>query len=129
MLLRNAIIFLITVSLFAVALNATGIFSVRLSHQNITAPDIAMVQEITDQPATASDPGIIGNIFGIAGGFIFGIFKSLFSIVFSILGVEGMLQAYNIPAPMITVIEGLLMTIAIISLILLIANRSDKGMS
>jgi len=133
MQLKNAIIFLVGFSAFSVMLNATGILSYQLPHQNISTLDSAYVTELTDVPATSSSQDIVGGavsgIVGVATGFAFSMFTSLFSWVFTVIGVQPMLIAYGVPLPMAIMLESMLTLITIFSLIFVLANRSDKGVS
>ena len=133
MQLKNAIIFLVGFSAFAVMLNASGLYAVNLQHQNISTLDSSYVTDLTDVPATSSSQDVIGGTMagfvGAAAGFAFNMFTSLFSWVFTVIGVQPMLIAYGIPLPMAVMLESMLTLISIFSLILLVANRSDKGVS
>ena len=133
MQLKNAIIFLVGFSAFAVMLNSSGLYAVNLQHQNISTLNSSYVTDLTDVPAASSSQDVIGGAMagfvGAAAGFAFNMFTSLFSWVFTVIGVQPMLIAYGIPLPMAVMLESMLTLISIFSLILLVANRSDKGVS
>lgn len=129
MQLKNAIVLLVGFSLFVVMLNTSGLFNVKLSSQDVTTPSTSMVTDLTATPSTASEPNIIGSIASGIAGFAFSMFTGLFSWVFTVIGVEPLLIAYGVPSYMATMLEGMLSLIAIIALIMILANRSDKGVS
>ena len=129
MQLKNALVLLVGFSLFTVMLNASGLFAVDLASQDIQTLDESDVTELTNTPSTTSEPNVIGSIVTGITGFAFSMFTSLFSFVFSVIGVEPILLAYGVPQYMATLLEGMLSLITIIALILLLANRSDKGVS
>ncbi len=129
MQLKNAVIFLFVVSLFTVMINSSGIFDVQIAHQNLTAPDVSRVEDLTNQPATASEPGIIGSVVSGIAGFAFSVFTSLFAVVFSVIGVEPALTAWGVPQVMRTMLYGMLSLIAVIAGVMLLSGRSDKGVS
>ena len=138
MQLKNAIIFLVGYSAFAVMLNASGIFmhdstNINLQHQNISTLNSSYVTDLTDVPSSASAAetagGVAAGFIGAAAGFAFSMFTSLFSWVFTIVGVQPMLIAMGIPLQMAIMLESMLMLTAVIALIFIVANRSDKGVS
>lgn len=133
MQLKNAIIFLVGFSAFAVMLNSSGLYAVNLQHQNISTLDTSYVTELTDTPSSSASQDVIGGavagVVGSAAGFAFSMFTGLFSWVFTVIGVQPMLISYGIPTPMAIMLESMLTLTAVIALILLVANRSDKGVS
>jgi len=133
MQLKNAIIFLVGFSAFAVMMNSSGLYAVNLQHQNITTLNTSYVTDLTSVPSSSSAAeaagGVAAGFIGAAAGFAFSMFTSLFSWVFTVIGVQPMLIAYGIPLPMAIMLESMLMLTAVIALIFIVANRSDKGVS
>ena len=133
MQLKNAIIFLVGFSAFAVMMNSSGLYAVNLQHQNISTLNTSYVTDLTDVPSSSSAAetagGVAAGFIGAAAGFAFSMFTSLFSWVFTVIGVQPMLIAYGIPLPMAIMLESMLMLTAVIALIFIVANRSDKGVS
>jgi hypothetical protein len=129
MQLKSALVFLIGFSLFAIMLNSSGLFSINLSTQDTSTINQTRITDLTATPAKAGGVDVIGGAASLIIGTAVSVFTSLFSIVFTIIGVEPFLLSYGIPQYMATMLESMLTLIAIIGLIMMLSGRSDKGVS